>query len=98
MLFFILAGLRLLANLIIKLVNGIESSLLIISDFFFAVLQDDKRGGGMLPADVSNIESNYLIHRLIEEEIEESKYEPAFKDEPLHCDDPESVEDAKVSY
>lgn len=52
----------------------------------------------MLPADVSNIESNYLIHRLIEEEIEESKYEPAFKDEPLHCDDPESVEDAKVSY
>lgn len=34
MLFFVLAGLRLLGNSIIKLVNGIESSLLIISDFF----------------------------------------------------------------
>lgn len=66
--------------------------------FFLEVLQEDKRGLGMLLLDVSMVEDNHLKHLLLKEEAEESNYEPSIKEEPLICDEPKSIEDAKVSH
>lgn len=65
--------------------------------FFLLVLQEDKTGLRMLPRDVSMIEDNHLKHLVMKDEAKGSEYEPSIKQEPLICDEPKSVEDAKVS-